>query len=435
MASAFGGDTDAGGVPDAITGRDVPTGARTTGTGRRGGGTAGRRTINSYFNRYRSRVGRDIDSAQTNYATEIGNLEEMIKDGDAQIARLSTLAEKYGVNADELQSIEILFQEKLNRYTLDLAKGTITGVANTTAGTHADKLTKLIDGMSDKLSGLMDKFRGGGGNTSKIGELAEKGLGKMKGAGAKLGSLIEKLNLAQRVADVEDVALGSLSRATGNYSSGLREELHGWLDEHSISQVPLLGQLATTTADVGADIMELLGLNTGYKTDKEMVEGLKKGIESQIQQQGYAEGKQMAMLREIQRLEDNRDALLKTEANLVSRDYDHANAAEIILQRNPNLADMTYRQQQKELQKILRSDSSYVRKSRKQQHEQFVETAKWLHRITNPDSQDVRRRDDLMRRGAYRYVDIRGADRATMGGTSGARGGISNRGVRRTFIN
>lgn len=428
MASQFTPTIDEG-VPSAITGQDIPAGARITG-GTRTGGTAGQRTVNSYFNRYRSRVGRDIDSAQRNYAISIGNLEETIRNGDAQIARLQALQEKYGVNADEMQSIEILLQEKLNRYTFDLAKGSITSVANTTGSTHADKLTKIIDGMSDKLSGLLNKFKSRGGNPSKVGELANKGLKKFKGAGAKLGKVLDKLNLVQRVADAEDVVLGSLSRATGNYSSGLREELHGFLDEHGISDVPVLGQLATTVGDVGADIMELLGLNTGYKTDKEMVEGLKKGIETQIAQQGYAEGRQTAFLREIERLEANRDALLKTEANLVETDFKQANEAQLILQRNPNLADMSYRQQQKALKKILEADTNYLRKSRKQQHDQFVETAKWIHRISNPDAEDVKRRDDLMRRGAYQYVDIKGADRPSVTGV-----GEDARTARQTFLN
>lgn len=383
-------------------GRDVATGANIEGRTSQQQNRSGTR-VEDYFRNMRSRVDEDTTRVQEDLASQYGQLEDMIQDAEGQIARLEVLREKYGVNADEMKSIEILLQEKLNAYTFDLAKGTITTATNSTRGIHHDKLTKLLDGMSDKLGNLM---KGRGGSKSKIMEQAERGLKKFKGAGSKVQGLIEKINLAQRVADVEDIALGSLSRATGNYSSGLREDLHGWIDEQSLSDIPLLGQLLGTTADVGADIMEVLGLNTGYKTDKEMVEQLTRGIESQLGQIDYKTGRQSALLRRIGELDRQRKRNKKTEAELVVKDVDTAKEAESILSRNPQLRGMTYRQQQKELRKILSTDTAYARMNRKQKADFFNNSAKWVHRLSNPDAYDVRRRNDLMDRGAYRYVDI-----------------------------
>ena len=52
--------------------------------------------------------------------------------------------------------------------------------------------------------------------------------------------------------------------------------------------------------------MEVLGLNTGYKTDKEMVEQLTRGIESQLGQIDYKTGRQSALLRRIGELDRQR---------------------------------------------------------------------------------------------------------------------------------
>ena len=161
-----------------------------------------------------------------------------------------------------------------------------------------------------------------------------------------------------------------------------------------------------TTADVGADIMELFGLNTGYKTDKEMVEQLTRGIESQLGQINYKTGRQTALLRRIGELDRQRKRNKKIEAELVVKDVDTAKEAESILSRNPQLRGMTYREQQKELRKILSTDTAYARMNRKQKADFFNNSAKWVHRLSNPNSADVRRRNDLMDRGAYRYVDI-----------------------------
>ena len=387
-ASSFGGDTT--GTASTITPHKTAPASRQVGK------------VNDYFSGIRRKVDDDLEVVQERLATNYQQLEQNVLDADAQIDRLSHLAEKYGVNADEMTSIKLLFQQKLNDYTLDLAKGTITGVHQSTRQIHEDKISKMLGGISDKVGKLLK----GKSSNSKTAKVAEKALKKFGNAGKKLGSLLEKINIVQRVIDAEDLVIGTASRARGKYSSGLRENLHDWLDDNHISDIPILGHLMGTSADLGASIMENLGLNTGFKTDKEMVEQLKKGIETQIRQQEYMTGRQGAILNKIEELENNREEYAETEANLIKRDFNYANTADDVIKSNPNLLDLSYRQQQQKLREILSTKTEYARMTRKQKHDYFTNTAKWIHRLSAPNSHDVVRRNDLIRRGQYRYVDV-----------------------------
>ena len=128
---------------------------------------------------------------------------------------------------------------------------------------------------------------------------------------------ISNANELKGIIEVMKGSLGVVSDLRGTKSSGLRHTLLDALDDTGIGSVPLLGGIAKGAVEVGAGLMENLGLNRAYKTDKEWLRDINKLIEQDTKQLEALQGKATRLEKANERLETNRKDLISQEQRAI----------------------------------------------------------------------------------------------------------------------